>query len=612
MKKTLTLCLFIFTLISTQAQITKELMVTGVAETTEKGILPGDQISFNGPSTKSNLHLQITSDKGKKVFHACVDPMIDANGHYNFERIVKVKENSKITFEGELEIFVWMETIFGNILWTKVNRTKDNVTDPIALDNYNHTKDDRYEPVNMFRINCAGIPYDKDLKAEIKANNDVFDDIDREDVHIYMKNKGDTEWKVDELNKTGQMSRTRVSALVENTGVIDLTKTIIVRVEYTTENGNMLWDEIEVEAQALSTQIWAKNYVILEQDEAPAEETEETPPVEETEEAPPVEETEETPPIEESTNTPVETPITEEVTTPKGIDLTTKTPSALCAKMTKGDTVITVSGSSICVNSLKPAGSKAKTAILGADCNFEVGGVVFPIKSNETIMYNLANGALLQGVLRSNMTYSSSAGDIVLKEGSIVIFKGKKVIGGSLAENATLKIGNTTLECAPNGALDNDIRFDNNGKLLGCTIANELVWKTDVELTFPKMSNLLFRNERLRKVVVASPTSFVLNGKTINVKGDKTAGAYKFNTDGELESVLAAGSNSINVEGQKVEIKEGSMIEFTNEGGTTVIRKVLVATTVTVKVYKGDSSKEKTVKAGKKIVFENGKVVKAG
>ncbi|NOQ73849.1 MAG: hypothetical protein GQ574_17715 [Crocinitomix sp.] len=619
MKKTLTLCLFIFTLVSTHAQITKELIVAGVAENIENAMLAGDQISFNGPSSQSNLHLKITSDKGNKTFHACVDPIINANGHYSFERIIKVKENSKITFEGELEVFVWMETIFGNKLWTKVTRTKDNITDPITLDHYNHEKDERYAALNTFRITCSGIPYDADLKAKLKANNnDEFVNADREDFHIYLKNKGDAKWKIDELNKTGAKTKTSVKALVQNTGVLDLKKTIVLRVELTTKNGNILWDEIEVEAQAMSTPIWGVNYKIIETTESEEEETE----VEETEEVPPVDETNNDEKVEEI-NTAAEVEETERVNvstdkvnvntvTAKTIDLTTKTPKAFCTEMTKGDTVITVSGSSICVNSPKPAGSKAKTATLGADCNFEVGGVVFPIKSNETIMYNLANGALLQGVLRANVTYTTTIGDIVLKEGSIVVFKADKLIGGSLAENATLKIGNTTLECTPNGALDNDIRFDNKGRLMECTIANDLEWKTDIALTFPKMSRLKFKNERLDKVVSIATTSFVLNGKTVNVQGHKITSAYAFNSDGQLEMVISGSSNTIDIEGQSVPIEEGSKITLAIEEGYTVIAKVFAAETVTIKVYKGKSVKETTVKAGKKIVIENGIVVKAG
>ncbi len=61
MKKALAICLFIVTIINTQAQIRKELKITGVSDNIEKSFLPGDQISFNGPSTQSNLHVKITN-----------------------------------------------------------------------------------------------------------------------------------------------------------------------------------------------------------------------------------------------------------------------------------------------------------------------------------------------------------------------------------------------------------------------------------------------------------------------------------------------------------------------------------------------------------------------
>lgn len=112
--------------------------------------------------------------------------------------------------------------------------------------------------------------------------------------------------------------------------------------------------------------------------------------------------------------------------------------------------------------------------------------------------------------------------------------------------------------------------------------------------------------------MTASATSFDLNGKTINVKGHATDDAYEFDADGNLSAVNADKGDSVDIEGQNEVIKEGTEIQFASENGALVIEKIFVQDEVTVNVYKKKGAKETVVKVGKKIVFSEGKVVKAG
>lgn len=186
------------------------------------------------------------------------------------------------------------------------------------------------------------------------------------------------------------------------------------------------------------------------------------------------------------------------------------------------------------------------------------------------------------------------------------------VIGASLAKPTNLTIGGTTITCIANENAPFDVRFDNQGRLQDCTIEQEMKWSNGVELTFPAKSRLIFKSGNMNKVICYETSAFDLNGKSIQVKADNVSGAYEFNSKNELEKVNAAAGNAVEIEGQSIPVQEGEQIIFALSDGTYSIEKFIAGAEVTVNVYKKDKKKEVVVKAGKKIVIKDGKVVKAG
>ena len=224
----------------------------------------------------------------------------------------------------------------------------------------------------------------------------------------------------------------------------------------------------------------------------------------------------------------------------------------------EGDTLVSISGSKVCVNGLKKEGAKSLVGSLAHDCNFEVGDLIIPLKAGEIVKYSPSTGKLTQGILRADFVYNSSVGEIVLKEGTAVAFNGTKLIGGSLAKDASIKIGTEMITCTANEAMEYDIRFDNQGRIREFTAVQDVKWNAGIDLVFPAKSRLVFKGGDLSKVVSVNASSFDLNGTKIEVQGHAVITAYDFNANGELATVNAGAGNAVEIEGQMVKVKEGT------------------------------------------------------
>jgi len=100
--------------------------------------------------------------------------------------------------------------------------------------------------------------------------------------------------------------------------------------------------------------------------------------------------------------------------------------------------------------------------------------------------------------------------------------------------------------------------------------------------------------------------------KTYQVGNDENEPSYRLNSKNELTAFLSGLNNSVDIERQSVTIEANSRVNITTVDGKAVIEKIFAGNDATLNVYKGSKVKEVTIKKGKKIVFENGKVVKAG
>lgn len=635
MKKIVTLLALVLCLTLAFTQEKVDLIIAGITPDIEKSLLPGDQISyfeFDNGSAGKNLKVVVETELGKKNFFGIVN-VKPVNGHYDFKQAVSIKESSRVSFEGDIELLVSMPTIYGNSIWTKVTRNKSNLTDPIILDQYTEKPGRDYEARNRFELNFTCIAYDNEFKKSVKDKGDGWSKRKKEHFKFMLKNKGDAEWKIDEVMTLGSITNgSSASAKIENKGRLDLNKNIVMRVDVTTEQGNILWNEVEFEARGMNRTYFGVNYDIVEKSDPPQiDETTvvaDTTTNDNTSTKPDL--TNDVPVTtndgkgdnngdqggkDENNTTAVNTTTVNTTTKPVSAgatDLTTQTMNAACPEMTAGDTLVSVNGSNVCIHKFKGEGAKKQVGVLAMDCNFRVGKTIFPLKGNEKIKITKGSGNLAEGVLRASITYPSTAGDIVLEEGSVVAFYNGFLIGASITEPAVLKINGADVKCVQNEEGRFDVKFDNQGRLMTCTIADEMKWSNGLDLTFPAKSKLIFKNGKMTKVMSTTASSFDLNGKSIQVKSVLKSASYTFNSKNELSAVTADAGNSIEIEGQSVGVKEGTEIKMDVVDGKYGVSKFFAATEVKVNVYKKGKQKEVIVKPGKKIVISEGKVVKAG
>jgi hypothetical protein len=609
--KQLLLLLGLVIINSAVAQKSVHLPIAGISPEAEKATIAGDRIGFfeydKGGFSK-NIIVAATTEKGKKRFFESFDVRPDENGHYDFSKIIMVKESSKFTFDGEIKLLIYMPTIFGNAYWTEITRTADNIGDPIVLDRYTEREGKDFEARKRLSINFASIAYDNNLKAKVKDNGDSWEDRERSDFRLMLKNEDDSNWKINEIVSKGSLTNGRqVEAKIEYSDELNLEKNIVVRGEVTTRKGNILWHEETVEARELTKVFFASNYKIVEQSEAVTEEVTSNEETEEEELL--VEEI----PEQESSNE--ELPTGPEASLPgigAATDLTTKTTLAKCPVKAVGDTLVTINGSQVCVREVKSSGSKAHKGKLSMDVNIEIDGTLFPLSGNQPIEFKKGESSLQEGTLRANVTYTNEVGTFELKSGTKVIFRNNKLISASLASSTKIKTEDISFECGPNPSLEQDIRFDVNGRLIECTVVDELSWGTEPTLKFPGGSRLVFKSGKLFKVFSVWPSFFELNEVNYQVKGDPNVNAYEFSAAGRLEEINADHYNTVLIEGQKVPVEAGTKMKFEFVDGAYYLQKFFVGEDVTVNVYKKNKSKEETVKKGKKIVLEKGIVVKAG
>jgi hypothetical protein len=116
----------------------------------------------------------------------------------------------------------------------------------------------------------------------------------------------------------------------------------------------------------------------------------------------------------------------------------------------------------------------------------------------------------------------------------------------------------------------------------------------------------------LNRVICTEASSFELNGTVFHAQPDKKSPSYSFDNKSMLAEITAGEGNSIKIEDAMIAVEEGSRIKFELNGGSYEVVKFFTAEQVKLNVQKGSSTKEVTVKAGKKVVLSGGKVVKAG
>lgn len=341
-----------------------------------------------------------------------------------------------------------------------------------------------------------------------------------------IKNEGETDWAMDVVGPNHyEYSNGHIKTEIPFNGEFDMSKPIVLRIEKKTKNGNMLWMEETLEARTLLRRFTPNNFVLIENAEGENEESNEE---SANESGNNEESTNEGGSSEESGNENTNESESDEESTGSGgggndgasevlvgtvaikekapetmgaTDLTTKTVEFKCIEKNDKDPVVAINGSNVCLNGFKTSGSGAHTGMIAADCNFEIGGVIVPIKGGTAVRYNKVRKTLMEGVLRADLIYNTPYGEIILKSGSTVSFGGDKLTSGQLLNDVTLNVDGKEIQCKAMNNGEADIRFDNQGKIAGCTLAKGLTWAANVSLDLNEGSRLVFENGKLEQLI---------------------------------------------------------------------------------------------------------------
>ncbi|MCH2223469.1 MAG: hypothetical protein MK066_01775 [Crocinitomicaceae bacterium] len=603
------------------SQTTAELNIDGISSQLISKILPGDLISYygnygtNGMFQHKNLKAKLNNvdDYRTSTFSKSVDLKVDENGQYDLHEILTVEGGSRLDLSKDVEIIVYIETIYGNRIWSKVTRDSSTITDPIILDQYTAKEGKDYPAEKELIVEFSAKPVNQTLRDGIIDNGDDYKKRKREDFHFMLKNKGDQNWKIDVWGPFGSVSSgLGMKAILKNPEKLDLSKTIVMRAEAKTLKGKLVWSEVELEPRSVSRPIKAVNYDGIEdQNETPnITETETNSTSDETTDTPPAEnktEAENTLPKEETASSPTQ-PIYSGAT-----DLTTQTLNASCNDTSAAYTTVMLNGSKVCIHNGTPSGGKGfYNGKLEMDCNFKIAGTVFPIKGGSSIKYHLTSKYLSNGYLRDDVTYTTKQGTFTFKKDSRISFHPSGVLEGILTENTTVTCQGEELNVRASQKGIPDISFDKLSRIKKISIASNVSWLALQKINLPTGSTLYFRNGKLNSVQLSETSTIKVEEKEYYIKAIKGKSSI-FLTDGSVvKSFTVTGESQIVIEDQKIAIKPGSEIRLKASDIGYTIERFYVDSPITIKVYKGKKIKTVEVKAGKKIVIKEGKVVKAG
>ena len=221
------------------AQDVVEIPITGISEEVEKRLLEHDLIPTGKGLNNITLNLKNNPKKGwalnrSSIMEVKYDP---STKHYNMSGVViSVKKKSKYyTLDQPMIILVRAHTTFNNVIWTELQRTPENLTDPIVLDQYSvSTSDPNVKPV--YRIVVKGDKIGSNIKDKLLPGDGQATG---NALSIQARNTGGADYFGDfsaAPRKNGDFF-----AQVKINENVDIAKPIEVLYAIQTVNGNYIW-----------------------------------------------------------------------------------------------------------------------------------------------------------------------------------------------------------------------------------------------------------------------------------------------------------------------------------------------------------------------------------
>ncbi|MEP4947867.1 MAG: hypothetical protein ABJU26_10015, partial [Flavobacteriaceae bacterium] len=541
------------------AQEEIQVKLTGIAPETEQQILPYDYI----PSGfgLNNITLRIKNEgtnpwggSSSAIYKVKYDPKTK---HYDMGDGIffTVKSTSRnYSLDKPLVIRVNATTAFGNHIWTEVKRSRENIHEPLILDQYT-LLEGKPGTKPFYYLTLTGkkfLPYFSGTFLEgdlpIKENG----------LNVKLKNHSQGKYQTEHVGIINGSLSGKFNTKVRYSQNMDPSEPIEGLISIRTVFGNYIWTKFKRNAD----EIHNKTIVF---DTYSGEAGNENAPLR-TE--PPVEIVESIPSENVSDSKKIIEIIESEVVE-YDTDLGEEDKDLLTLKQHKGRLRIANLPEEV------PSGNIKSTLVKSG--SIIVGGQTFALKGDMPINYNMEKGYVLEAYANGNQKIETDYGIITIKDGTSVKFSQSRVLNVVLAEDATLEThyGDITAKAKQENN-KSDLIFATDGKLTAVTIAQKTNFKIGGEtFVIPEGSAIRLSSNKIYQIQLSQEIPHKIAGLNVSLMpGNSKSPSIKFSLKNEkISQLYVANSSPVTTSDGPLNVNNESLIRFDFNGTDYVVDK---------------------------------------
>lgn len=274
----------------------------------------------------------------------------------------------------------------------------------------------------------------------------------------------------------------------------------------------------------------------------------------------------------------------------------------------------TLNGIPVEFSSIKKEKS-TKTGVLKKEVNLKVGSNIIPVAAGTTVNYDSAKAIITRAQVKMDTKADVKGGAILLKGGTYVDLAEDHITSAVIKEDVVLtnEAGAIPVKAKPTANKPN-IVFTSSGDLSYAYLSKDFSAQLDeVNINFPEGSRLDFSTGRISSANLTQNQKITLSGKEYELEGNSGASIKSFGclaSTGVFTSIRVTNGHTIFVNDMDMPIKGSSYVVFTKKSGKYEIRKFDIGKAMTVDLHKKRKIKQKSVKFGKTLVVEDGKIIR--
>jgi len=274
----------------------------------------------------------------------------------------------------------------------------------------------------------------------------------------------------------------------------------------------------------------------------------------------------------------------------------------------------TLNGIPVEFSSIKKVKS-AKIGVLKKGIFVKVGANVIPVAAGTTVNYDSTKAIITRAQIKMDTRAAVKGGSILIKGGTYVDLAQNHIMNAFIKEDVIINnvAGAIPVKAMPTGNKPN-IVFTSKGDLNHAYLSKEFSCQLDEQtINFPVGSRLDFHTGRINSANLSQNLKINLSGKEYELEGKPGATIKSFSSlpsSGVFSSIRVTNGHTIFVNDMDLAIKGSSYVVFTKKDGNYKIRKFDIGKAMTIDLHKKRKIKQKSVKFGKTLVVEDGKIIR--